>query len=439
GFAFGVAFLVRPTNILFLAPLIFCVPLRPRTIALFVLGGLPLAGVFLSYNFVVFGNPLQTGYGNIDLALRFHRDGMLRRMNSYLYWMAVTLSPLVLAGWLMAAFLRSVEWRRRAVLIAWFAPFLLLYSAYDFYDEWWYTRFLLPAYPALILGMLLTAQSLEVRMSRIRPALRLATGIAVGIVLLWVPLKYVYRHNLLAFGKSESLHAESCRWADSQLPAGAVIVATEMSGALHFYTDRLIIRHERVVRSFWPMLRRRVIDSGYEFYALLKDIELTGAKQSVPGRWTELGHRRHIGLWRIEPLEGMASEVKYGSGFSEIERTPGGAGWRWMSDEGVVQLRNTGRAMRLRIEGAVPMYAFARPSTLQVILNGIVLDTVAAGGEPLLREYRIATSQQHDGEWTELRLVVDQAMTPNEIDHRNPDKRRLGFSLAGLLWDEAPQ
>ncbi|MEP7272219.1 MAG: glycosyltransferase family 39 protein [Acidobacteriota bacterium] len=50
GFAFGVAFLIRPTNILFLAPLAFCLQLKPRPVLLFILGGLPLALVFVRCN-----------------------------------------------------------------------------------------------------------------------------------------------------------------------------------------------------------------------------------------------------------------------------------------------------------------------------------------------------------------------------------------------------
>ena len=439
GFAFGVNFLVRPTNILFLAPLLFCVPFKPRAIALFVFGGLPLAAVFLSYNYTLFGNALQTGYGTIGLLDQFDLRGVTSRFSFYVYWMAATMSPLVLAGWLGSAFLRTEDWKRRALLIAWFVPFILLYSTYSFYDAWWYTRFLLPAYPALILGTLLTAQSLRVRLRGSRPVLRWAVCILGFAVLFWVPLKYVIRHDLLSFGGGESLHAESCRWADKQLPPQGVIFSWEMSGALHFYTDRLIIRYERVPPSLWPTLRRRVEESGREFYALLMDGELELARKSVPGYWTELGHIRHIGLWRIDALDHEPSAVKYGDGFDSLEGNPAGVSWRWMSTEGFVQLRNTGRAMRLRIEGNVPVEAFARPQRINVLLNGTHLETVAATERNVVREYRITAAQQRQGEWSELRLIADQAMTPNSIDSRNPDKRRLSFSLTRLVWEEMPR
>jgi 4-amino-4-deoxy-L-arabinose transferase-like glycosyltransferase len=82
GFAFGTAFLLRPTNVLFLVPLTFCIPIKPRAIALFALGGVPLAAVFLHYNYQVFGNPFSTGYESIGLLDRFDLTGVGRRFKS---------------------------------------------------------------------------------------------------------------------------------------------------------------------------------------------------------------------------------------------------------------------------------------------------------------------------------------------------------------------
>ncbi|MEP7272221.1 MAG: hypothetical protein ABI882_12020 [Acidobacteriota bacterium] len=439
GFAFGFAFLVRPANIVFLAPLLFCLPLRPRAILHFALGGLPLGLLFLSYNYVVFGHPLQTGYSAINLQGAFESTGLMERFRFYIYWIAVTMSPVVLGGWLASAFLRKVEWRLRALLIAWLASFLIFYSAYDIYGVWWYTRFLLPAYPALILGTLLTIQALGDLLLRNRRGLRWATGIVLCVALCWMPLQFVYKNDVLSFGGGELLHLEACAWADKQLPERAVVVSMEMSGAVRFYTHRSIVRYDAVVPWLWPELRKRVEERGYGFYALLMDMEVENAQKGVPGHWTEMGHLRHIGLWRIQPLDRMPAGIKYGDGFSELERTPDGVSWRWMSDEGVALLENTGRPMRLRIEGAVPIYGFKRSSTIKVILNGALLETVVAGGQALVLEYQISKSQQGDRESSELRLVADQALTPNDIDPRNPDRRRLSFSLTGLRWEETSQ
>jgi hypothetical protein len=110
-----------------------------------------------------------------------------------------------------------------------------------------------------------------------------------------------------------------------------------------------------------------------------------------------------------------------------------------MSGEGLVQLRNTGQPMRLRIEGNVPVEAFSRPTKIKVLLNGTLLETVVASERNIVREYQVTAAQQGQEEWSELQLIADQVMTPNSIDSRNPDKRRLSLSLTRLLWDEIPR
>src|SRR6185295_5095279 len=100
-------------------------------ITLFILGGRRLVKKKLSYNYTIFGNPLQTGYASIGLLDQFHLSGVTARFNFYVYWMAATMSPLVPAGWLGSAFIRTVDWKRRALIIAWFVPFILLYSTYS--------------------------------------------------------------------------------------------------------------------------------------------------------------------------------------------------------------------------------------------------------------------------------------------------------------------
>jgi 4-amino-4-deoxy-L-arabinose transferase-like glycosyltransferase len=158
GAAFGVAFLVRPSSILLLAPLLFILHWKPKTLLFFFLGGLPFAVIFFSFNAVAFGPPLQTGYVVTEHQNLIKTAGVTARFNHYVYWIAMTMSPWLLLGWLGVAADRKVHWRHRAMLIAWFGAFLLFYCCYDIYDDWWYTRFLLPAYPAMILGALLAAR-----------------------------------------------------------------------------------------------------------------------------------------------------------------------------------------------------------------------------------------------------------------------------------------
>ncbi|MBX3278944.1 MAG: glycosyltransferase family 39 protein [Acidobacteria bacterium] len=436
GAAFGMALLVRPTNILLLAPLIFSLRLKLKPLFFFALGGLPMAAVFLFYNYAAFGHPLQTGYGAISLQHFITTTGLGLRAGHYLYWLMMTMSPLLLLGWIAVAANRLVEWRNRALLIVWFGAFLAFYLCYNIYDAWWYTRFLLPGYPALILGAMLVARDLLGRLPDRR--LRLAVGLGLLSAALGFSVYHDSRFGVLDIGRDQAIHADSCRWADARLPARSLVVANEMSGALKFYTNRSILRWDMLQPRLWSAVRTRVVEKEYRVYALLMDHEVESAQQLVVGEWTEQGRMRNVGLWRIDPMEKAPPGISYGSGFSDIERDGDGVSWRWMSDEGVIQLQNTGRPMRLGIEGVVPLESLSGPAAFKIVLNGKVLDEIPISQQAFLKEWVVTPLQQGNKAASELRIITNRVFVPGDLDPRSSDRRRLGFSLTGLVWKEIP-
>lgn len=438
GAAFGMALLVRPTNILLLAPLIFCLRLKLKWLFLFALGGLPMAAIFLFYNYAAFGHPLQTGYGAISLQHFITARGLGLRAGHYLYWLMMTMSPLLLLGWVAVAADRLVEWRNRALLIAWFGAFLAFYLCYNIYDAWWYTRFLLPGYPALILGAMFVARDLLGSLPVEHRRLRLAVGLGLLSVAFGFSLYHDRKFGVLDIGRDQAVHADSCRWADARLPARSLVVASEMSGALKFYTGRSILRWDMLQPRLWSVVRRQVLDREYKVYALLMEHEVETAQQLVVGEWTEQGRMRNVSLWRIDPMEKAPPGVSYRSGFSDIERDADGVSWRWMSDEGVIQLQNTGQPMYLRIEGVVPLESLPGPAVFRIVFNGKVLDELPISQQAFLKEWVITPLQQGNKAASELRIITNRVFVPGDLDSRSSDRRRLGFSLAKLVWKEIP-
>ncbi len=436
GAAFGIAFLVRPTNAVLLAPLAFCLRLQPKVFLLFLLGGLPFAAIFGAFNLAAFGHPLQTGYTSINLQQLITTVGAMGRVKFYVYWVGMTLSPLVLLGWVVAGLNPRIEWRVRALLIAWFGAFFLFYICYDVYDAWWYTRFVLPGYPGLVLGALLTGRELCEALARKKQALGWAVGVALLAVALGFESHYVSKYELFRVGRWEYLHAESCNWANAQLPSKALIVALEMSGSLKYYTGRPTVRWDYMTAEMWPHLRKQVQKSGYQFYALLMSHELDQARQNVPGKWTEVGRLRHISLWHIEAMEKAPARIEYAQGFLGLERDQVGDSWRWIANEGVVRLENTGQPMRLLVEGTVPLDSLPQPATIQISLNGAVIHQAVAKEKDFKTELVISPKQQGGEKWSELQIRTDQTFSPHELNPQSTDERRLGFSLTNLIWEE---
>jgi dolichyl-phosphate-mannose-protein mannosyltransferase len=307
GAAFGMAFLTQPSNVLLLIPLLFCLRLKFKTILYFILGGLPMAAIFFTYNIVAHSPPLLTRYWANGVQNLVKTTGFTDRFNFYHYWINVTMSPLPLLGWLVVAADRKVEWRNRAMLVSWFGAFFLFYSCYDVYKVWWYTRFLLPAYPAMILGALLVARDVVGLLRKwISEANQARMRWIVLAILLGVTFSHenrnIKRYGLFKFGPREIVHYTSCRWADQTIPSNSLVVSMHMSGALRFYTERPIVRWDWLDPERWPVVKKNAAERGYQWYALLWPFEVEEAQKRLGGKWTKLGMLDQISLWQIEPI-----------------------------------------------------------------------------------------------------------------------------------------
>jgi Bacterial membrane protein YfhO/Dolichyl-phosphate-mannose-protein mannosyltransferase len=308
GAAFGVAVLIRPTGILILPALLCCLPLKPRAWLYFVLGGLPMAAAQLAYNAAAYGHPFQTGYQKIGLHQELRATGASARLRHYVYWLGMTLSPFVLLGWAGVAFVRRVDGRVRAMLLAWFGAYLVFYCCYDVYNVWWYTRFLLPGIPALILGALLTGRAALSRLAARagedrRSIIQWSAAALLLAVVLQYEWHYVRQFNVFITAEVEAHLPAACRRADRTLPADAMIVSMELSGALKFYTRRPILRWDLVAPEHWSTIKTRAAEKGMKWYALLMPHEVDDARKRLGGAWSEMAKEGPVSLWRIEADE----------------------------------------------------------------------------------------------------------------------------------------
>ena len=309
GAAFGFAFLVRPTNILVLVPLAFSLRLTWRSLFFFGLGGSPLALLFFGYNAVAFAHPFHTGYGSIGLQGALMLTGLMARVTHYSYWLSLAMSPLILLGWFTTPWQRQLPWRRRALLLSWFAAFFVFYSFYSIYAEWWYTRFLLPAIPALILALMIACQSLAGWMVKkfsttaIRPQFPQGVLALVLCLVLGFEQYLLWRVDVFNYGGGQSAHRASCRWANQLLPQQALVIAMEMSGTLKFYTDRPSVRWDLPSAEQLQEITSRATRQGRPLYAFLMAQEVSDAQKKILGDWTKIGEfgpHGAISLWRVE-------------------------------------------------------------------------------------------------------------------------------------------
>ncbi|MBW3565465.1 MAG: hypothetical protein KY459_12130 [Acidobacteria bacterium] len=303
GFAFSMAIATRPTNALAILAIAVIFPLSGKAVLAFLAGGTPV-GLFVGWwNVRAYGRAITTGYAGFenDFALHYFED----RFTHFLQWISRPASPLLIGGWALVPLLRDVGLRRRILLIVWFGSYFLFYCFYLFYDAWWYTRFLLPGMPALIVGMLLVIQraldSIRDRSLDARVVRALVTMILAGIVV--NEIDWSSELHAREIGRNENAYPEAISRFRSSLPDDAVVLSMQTSGAFAFYGGRTLrwdLLYDQDLERLHAASRR----GDLRLYAVLFEHEIEPAREKIGGHWMRLGNHRHISLWRILSTSG---------------------------------------------------------------------------------------------------------------------------------------
>jgi hypothetical protein len=311
GFAFGVSILIRPPNALLLFPIFFAMPISIKSLIRFGLGGLPTAVLFCLYNSAAYGSPFEVGHaaaGQYDL---FKFTLFTTHLSQFVYWISILMSPLALFSWIATVVNKSVHWRDRCLIISWFAGFYLFWCFYDIeydYDgAWWYTRYLLPGVPAVILGFLLIIRYISDLFisSTDNGAIRATAKFLAPLLLLPVFLtsaSRVHLYNLYDSGVGQEEMKKATQWAGKIMPEKSVVVSADYSGTVPYYINRSSLRYDQVTPEKWGAVKDRVKEKGYQLYALLIYYEPDTAKRKIPGKWSLIDtFNGHTTLWRIDP------------------------------------------------------------------------------------------------------------------------------------------
>lgn len=311
GLAFAMGVLVRPTNGLLLPALLIAIPLSLRAYVLFGLGGAPLAAVLLAFNYISYGSVLATGYDEVwttDVTWSFFPE----RFQHYVEWLGRLMTPFIPLSLIALPFAVGVSRRNRWFLLTWFLPLFVFYCMYYHYAEWWYTRFLLPVLPALILASLLVTRDLlgwvrdkanwfwaptAAHADRARVIRGAGFGLLAMVVL--TGLYQTSRQNVLEIDDNERTYREACLWAKEHLPAKAAVLAMQTSGALEYYTDFVIVRWDQLDPRRFERVDRRIASQGYEWFALLFPHEAERVHRLVPGKLDQVATFGPITLFRL--------------------------------------------------------------------------------------------------------------------------------------------
>ena len=238
GMATGVAIMIRPN----LAPLAAIVAgllafhdrrQLVRIATRFALGVLPGFLAVLALQNAAYGSPFLSGYGNLSGLFRV--DHVLPNLSRYPVWLVATQTPVILlalaAPWLAARdAVRSSRW-----LLLFAIATAAMYVPYMVFDGWWYLRFLLPAYPALLVLVASVVARILQRLPVPTRATLFGTVAAVGAIVL---LHLTIAHGAFRSRDFEQRYRDAGAYVAARLPPNAVVIGEALGGAVRFFSGR---------------------------------------------------------------------------------------------------------------------------------------------------------------------------------------------------------
>jgi hypothetical protein len=288
GAAAGIAILIRPN----LAPLAAIPGLLVLTTSdgvkrilvrgtLFSVGCAPFlvtAGALFNH---MYGAPLRSGYGSLDQYYSW--SNMVPNLAKYSRWFSeahgVPAFAFVLAP-LIAFRYRGTARTQRLLFFFFIAVLFVSYLFFLSFQEWWYLRFLLAAFPfAFILGAD-AVSTLAVRFGRVA---RIATLLAFSVVAILVPaFDSLSRHVLET--APDRRYVDAARYVDTELPRDSIVITMQHSGSLAYYSNKLPLRYDRIAPEWIDRTIDYFHDRGRKVYLLLDDWEIPEFLERFKGR-----------------------------------------------------------------------------------------------------------------------------------------------------------
>ncbi len=265
-----------------------------RAIA-YAVGALPGCVAVFGLNRWVYGSSVSSGYG--DVGSLFSWSHVPTNIGHFALWLSDTQTPLALVGaialviptlhiWATA---RAVSAARLLALVMLLV--LVMYAAYTPFQDWWYLRFLLPAWPAIFVGT--SALVMAFTKGRDAWARALAVLILAGLGLRGVA--DARRLGVYPPGEGERRYATIAALVARVTDPSSVIVTTSHVGTLRYYGGRLTVRYDNLDPAWLDRALAWFEGQGRHPYILLEEEEVTEFR-------TRFGGGSRTGMLELDPM-----------------------------------------------------------------------------------------------------------------------------------------
>lgn len=274
GLAMSLTIAIRPNLVpVALIPWVWIASIDRHSAVRFAAGIAPSVVGIAVLNAYLYGSPLLSGYGSAaDL---YSISYVLTNLRQYSAWLLDAETPIVVFAGLFFVAPAMVGPPRirssRLLLGGVLGAVALSYLFYIPFEIWTYLRFLLPAWP--IMMILSSAGVLAVLRRLPRPMFGVAVAIIVTAVAFHSGQTAIAR-GIFQIGSDERKYADVSRYIADHTDADAVMVSMQYSGAIAVYTGRQTLRFDQLD----PLWLDRAVDSlqssGRHPYFVLQNREI---------------------------------------------------------------------------------------------------------------------------------------------------------------------
>jgi hypothetical protein len=220
-----------------------------------------------------FGSPFRSGYGTAAEIYTLSNVGPNARL--YAQWLLATHGP-----WLFIAPLALLIATRELAWTLTFAVLVILaYLVYAIFESWTYLRFMLPAMAAAMLAVSVLVTTL---LRRAPVPLRVPAIGAVLLALVSMNVAAAREHGVFRFADRQARGRVMGERLADLLPVNSVIVSSEHSGTMRYYTGRTVVRWDVMTPAAMPDALDWLTLNGYQIWVVLDDWEEEQFRKKFP-------------------------------------------------------------------------------------------------------------------------------------------------------------
>lgn len=273
GVLVGLAILTRP-NLAPLTAIPFAVLFargRWKRVVPYVVPVAASAGIVLWIQASRFGDPFRSGYGETgELFALLHvapnaasYAARLTALYTPAIWVGVG-APLILWGRAPKRFILAIVCMVAGTWVA--------YLVYLPFEAWFFTRFLLPAIPLMLLFLAIVVVSL---IERLPPWTRTPAAIALVLMMSLVLLGESRRRGVFTSGAIEQKYPNAAAFVRDKLPRSSYVLARQHSGSIRLYAGRPTIRWDALGGDQLDLVVQQLRSIGAEVHVVVDEDEWT--------------------------------------------------------------------------------------------------------------------------------------------------------------------